>query len=105
MLFGSWCLSFYYPTALPYGQAYMAGLGADSTKTIMASIRTDPIVPDLNSPPHILVPGEAGLAFSPRRGPLPSPYSPALPLGVGVLPLTRHHPPGGPTPSTTGPSP
>ena len=96
------CLSFYYPTTLTYGQAYMAALGADITKIILASIRTAPVVPVIHWGLLPLEPGEAGLIYSPRRGPVPSPASDALPLGVGALPLTRTSPAGELTPSATG---
>ena len=99
LLMGVFCLSFFYPTSLTYGQAYMAALGADITKIILASIRTAPVVPFIQWGFLPLDPGEAGLIYSPRRGPVPSPVSAALPLGVGALTVSRTSPSGERPPS------
>ena len=88
LLMGVYCLSFHFPATLAYTQNYMAALGPDLTKTIMASIRSVPVIPSIQWDRWTMEPGEAGLLHSPRLAPLPSPPLATLTLGRGGLPLS-----------------
>ena len=88
VLMGVNSLCFYYPGALPYSQRFLASLSTDIAHTVMASIRMTPVAPYIHWGPRALDPGEAGLSYSPRLGPLLT--EPTAPRGLDdVLSLPR----------------